>query len=299
VAVVAPSGPVDAARLAAGIAAVRDLGLDVVVGKHVAARVNLAEADRVPRGWQGLAGADADRAADLRDAWCDPNIRAVFCARGGYGATRVLDQLDWAALATAGAAHGPKILHGSSDVTALHAAFGRRLGVTTSFGPMIAALVADREPRSTGHLQAALFGGGEPVPGRRTLAGGRAEGALAGGNLTLLAALAGTPYAAEPATGRIAFLEDVTERPYRIDRMLGQLLQAGWFDGVAGIALGTWIDCGSPAELRAVFRARLGPLGVPILAGLPVGHGSPQLTIELGARARLDADRRLLTPLTP
>jgi muramoyltetrapeptide carboxypeptidase len=302
VAVVAPSGPVDPARLAAGGAVLRDLGLDVVVGKHVLARVDLAEAEPVPPGWQAMAGADADRAADLHAAWCDPGVRAVLCARGGYGATRVLAHLDWSALAAAAAAHGPKILHGSSDITALHVAFGRRLGVTTSFGPMVASLLADAgrgggEQITAAHARAALFGRGEPVRGRHALVGGRAEGPLTGGNLSLLAALAGTVHAAEPATGRIAFLEDVTEAPYRIDRMLGQLLQAGWFAGVAGIALGSWIDCGDPAELAAVFLARLGPLGVPLLTGLPVGHGSPQLTIELGARVRLDADRMFLTPI--
>jgi muramoyltetrapeptide carboxypeptidase len=302
VAVVAPSGPVQPGRLAAGCAALRDLGLEVRVGGHALARVSLSEAGPVPPGWQGLAGTDAERAADLRDAWCDPSVLAVLCARGGYGATRVLDRLDWPAMTAAAAAHGPKILHGSSDITALHAAFGRRFGATTTFGPMVASLLADREPVSTEHVRAAWFGRPEPVPGGRALVGGRAEGVLTGGNLTLLAALAGTPYAAgppvaEPAAGRIVFLEDVTERPYRIDRMLGQLLQAGWFDGVAGVALGTWIDCGAPAELDAVFLVRLGPLGVPILAGLPVGHGSPQLTIELGAPVRLDADRLLLTPV--
>jgi muramoyltetrapeptide carboxypeptidase LdcA involved in peptidoglycan recycling len=299
VAVVAPSGQVDPERLAAGSAVLRDLGLDVVVGEHVLARVDLAEAEPVRPGWQTMAGADADRAADLRAAWCDPAVRAVLCARGGYGATRVLDHLDWAAMAAAAAAHGPKILHGSSDITALHVAFGRRLGVTTSFGPMVAALLADGggEPVTVAHARAALFGRAEPVRGRRALVGGRAEGELTGGNLSLLAALTGTPHAAEPATGRIAFLEDVGEEPYRIDRMLGQLLQAGWFEGVAGVALGSWIDCGDPAELAAVFLARLGPLGVPLLAGLPVGHGSPQLTIELGAGVRLDADRMILTPI--
>ena len=299
VAVVAPSGPVDPGRLAAGCAVLRDLGLDVVVGRHVFARVDLAEAEPVRPGWQALAGTDADRAADLREAWCDPAVRAVLCARGGYGATRVLDHLDWAALAAATAAHGPKILHGSSDITALHVAFGYRLGITTSFGPMVASLLADagREPVTAAHARAALFGRGEPVRGRRALVGGRAEGPLTGGNLSLLAALTGTGHAAEPATGRLAFIEDVTEEPYRIDRMLGQLLQAGWFAGVAGIALGSWVDCGDPAELDAVFLDRLGPLGVPLLAGLPIGHGSPQLTIELGAGTCLDADQKLLTPV--
>ena len=293
VAVVAPSGPVDPVRLDAGCAALRALGLDVVVGKHVLGRVTLAEQDAVPPDWQALAGTDADRAADLEDAWCDPGIRAVLCARGGYGATRVLDHLDWPAMS----GHRPKILHGSSDITALHAAFGRRLGVTTSFGPMGASLLAAGEPVSAGHARAALFGPAKPVTGGYAHVPGRAEGVVTGGNLALLAALTGTPHAAPPASGRIAFLEDVAEPPYRIDRMLTQLLQAGWFDGVAGIALGSWVDCGDPAELAAVFLARLGPLGVPILAGLPIGHGPCQLTIELGAPAEVDTDQGILQPL--
>ncbi|MFD0900534.1 S66 peptidase family protein [Actinomadura sediminis] len=312
---VAPSGPVEPARLAAGRAALRALGLDVTVAKHALDRVNLDGSAPARDARRGLAGGDAERAADLADAWCDPGVRAVICARGGYGATRVLDLLDWAALAAAteadvAAAGGPKILHGSSDVTALHAAFGARLRVTTSFGPMAAGLLAGPGTEGTGDgaapetdgdrawsieaLRSALFGGGATLPGARALRPGRAEGPLTGGTLSLLTALLGTPYAPRPAAGRIAFLEDVTEAPYRIDRMLVQLLQAGWFDGVAGIALGSWERCGDPDELDAVFAARLGGLGVPVLAGVPAGHGARQGTLELGAPAVLDADRRTL-----
>ncbi|MGI5200991.1 S66 peptidase family protein [Spirillospora sp. CA-108201] len=299
VAVVAPSGPAEPARLEAGCAVLRDLGLDVVVGKHALDRVNLDGAGPARGDWHRLAGTDADRAADLQAAWCDPRVRAVVCARGGYGATRVLDRLDWDALHAAteasAASGGPKILHGSSDITALHGAFGTRLRTTTSFGPMPAGVVADLDPAapdaSLEALRAALFGGAAPtvLPGARTLRPGSAEGPLTGGTLSLLAAVLGTPYAPPPAAGRIVFLEDVTEAPYRIDRMLVQLLQAGWFDGAAGFALGSWKDCGDPAELDAVFAARLGPLGVPVLAGLPAGHGPLQHTLELGAPAALHA----------
>ncbi|MBE1536148.1 S66 peptidase family protein [Actinomadura algeriensis] len=308
---VAPSGPVEAARLDAGCGTLRRLGLDVELAKHVLDRVNLDGSAPADGSRRGLAGGDADRAADLADAWCDPGVRAVVCARGGYGATRVLDLLDWDALAAATEAdvadgRGPKILHGSSDVTALHAAFGTRLGVTTSFGPMAAGALADPDPAASGDaaadrawtidaLRGALFGDAAPLPGARALRHGRAEGVLTGGTLSLLTALLGTPYAPPPATGRVAFLEDVTEAPYRIDRMLVQLLQAGWFDGVAGIALGSWERCGAPDELDAVFTARLGGLGVPVLAGVPAGHGARQGTLELGARAVLDADARTLT----
>nr|WP_037559139.1 LD-carboxypeptidase [Spirillospora albida] len=286
VAVVAPSGPADPARLEAGRALLRSLGLKVVTGAHVLDRAGLGDPER--NGPGRLAGPDADRAADLMDAWCDPRVRAVVCARGGYGATRVLDHLDWAALAAA----GPKMLHGSSDITALHAAFGARLGITTSFGPMPAGTLA-AEPgdgATLGGLRAALFGDvPAPLSGTHALVPGRAEGPLTGGTLTLLTALLGTPYAPPPAAGRVVFLEDVAEAPYRVDRMLVQLLQSGWFGGCAGIVLGSWEGCGDPAELADVLAARLGPLGVPVLAGVAAGHGPRQLTLELGAPVLLDA----------
>ncbi|WP_242911206.1 S66 peptidase family protein [Actinomadura terrae] len=337
IAVVAPSGPADPARLEAGCAVLRDLGLDVVVGKHALDRVNLGAPGPLREDWHRLAGGDADRAADLEAAWCDPRVRAVVCARGGYGATRVLDHLDWDALAAATreaerTGSGPKILHGSSDITALHVAFGARLGITTSFGPMPAGRIADLTAAShlaaaprpaaasrtadasrTGGaaqagdagrvpdvdaadvetfegLRGALFREEQgPLVGTRALREGRAEGPLTGGTLALLVALLGTPYAPPPAAGRVVLLEDVSEAPYRIDRMLVQLLQAGWFDGAAGVVLGSWERSGDPEELDTVFAARLGPLGVPVLAGVPAGHGPRQRTLELGAPARLDA----------
>ncbi|MEV4258402.1 LD-carboxypeptidase [Spirillospora sp. NPDC049652] len=297
---IAPSGPVDPDRLAAGCALLRGLGLDVTVGKHALDRVNLDHGPVVRDDRHRLAGADADRAADLTDAWCDPSVRAVLCARGGYGATRLLDHLDWTALAAATGPE-PKILHGSSDVTALHAVFGARLGVTTSFGPMAAAqILAAPAPGEDGEgalagLRAALFGSGTiEAAGTSVIRDGRAEGPLTGGTLSLLTALLGTPHAPPPAAGRIVFLEDVTEEPYRIDRMLTQLLQSGWLDGAAGFALGSFHDCGDPAEGEALLAARLAPLGVPVLAGLPAGHGPRQLTLELGAPAVLDTGARHL-----
>ncbi len=281
IAVVAPSGPVDPARLERGCAVLSGFGLEVLVGEHVL--------DRSPAGLAHLAGADADRAADLQQAWCDPDIAAVFCARGGYGAVRTLDHLDWTAMRGA----APKLLHGSSDITALHAAFGRRLGVATSFGPMIATSIADEEPEVIADLRAWVLGDGAVLTGTHAPRGGRVSATLTGGNLTLLTSMLGTPHAPEPAAGRVAFLEDIEEPPYRVDRMLTQLLQAGWFDGVAGIALGTWVGCG---DLAAVFADRLTPLGVPILAGLPVGHGPDQRTLRLGVPVTLDADALVLDP---
>ncbi|MFC4062062.1 LD-carboxypeptidase [Planomonospora corallina] len=279
VAVVAPSGPVDAALLARGAAVLEGLGLEVVTGAHVLDR------DR------HLAGSDAARAADLQEAWCDPAVAAVLCARGGYGATRILDLLDWGAMRAA----GPKTLVGSSDVTALHRALESRLGVVSWFGPMAAcAVLADPggpEPRTLAHLSAALFGEAPPVAGDRVIVPGAAAGPITGGNLSLLAALCGTPYRLR-AEGALVLLEDVGEAPYRIDRMLTQLLAAGALDGAAGFALGSWTGCGDPYP---VLEERLAPLGVPVIAGLPVGHGTPQFSVPMGGLGAIDAESCSLT----
>ncbi|HEX4811226.1 MAG TPA: LD-carboxypeptidase [Nonomuraea sp.] len=281
VAIVAPSGPPDPAQLKRGVKLLEGLGLTVVVGAHALDRQEL----------DYLAGADAARAADLQAAWCDPAVTTVFCCRGGYGAARLLDLLDWGAMRAA----GRKVLVGSSDITALHNAFAVELGVPTLHGPMTACDVLaggpEPEPVTWASLRAALSGTPRAVRGDRVLSDGRAEGVLYGGNLSLLASMCGTRW--QPSfAGRLAFLEDVGEEPYRIDRMLTQLLHAGAFEEVRGIALGSWVDCGDPYP---VLRDRLEPLGVPILAGLPVGHGSPQMSVWLGRLGVIDTESCSLT----
>ncbi|MFC6086503.1 S66 peptidase family protein [Sphaerisporangium aureirubrum] len=283
VAIVAPSGPVDPVWLARGRHVLTEMGLDAVVMPRVLNR----------RGY--LAGSDAGRAADLQDAWCDPDVRAVICARGGYGATRLLDLLDWQAMEAA----RPKILLGSSDITALHQAFAVRLGVASCFGPMPACQTLgdqggpDRE--TLAHLRASLFEAGEPGPvtGEQVIVPGHAEGPLTGGTLSLLAALCGTPYAMR-GQGHIVLLEDVDEQPYRVDRMLTQLMQARCLDGAIGVVLGSFVGCGDP--LPALVE-RLAVLDVPMIAGLPIGHGTPQFTAWLGADAVIDTQSCSLTCL--
>ena len=279
--VVAPSGPVDRASLDRGVGWLRSLGLEVECGAHVGVLGRAAE--------PYLAGTDADRAADFAAAWSDPGVRAVLCARGGYGAGRLLEALDLAALARR---EDPPWLVGSSDVTALHTALREHLGVTTVFGPMIASdVLGGEEPDvdSRTHLAGVLFGTDPaalpPVlPAGRVLVRGDARGRLVGGTLSLLAAAVGTPWAGS-GDGAIVLLEDVDEAAYRLDRMLTQLLQSGWFAGVRGVVLGSWERCGPDAE--ATVLARLRRLGVPVLAGVPVGHGRPQLSVVLGAEATL------------
>lgn len=290
VAVVAPAGPVPGELLDAGIAHLQSWGLRVKVGAHVR--------NRHPR-LDYLAGTDADRAADLQQAWCDPQVAGVICARGGYGSTRILDKLDFSAMA----AVGPKVFVGSSDVTALHGSFATHLGLATIFGPMMAteAFVNDEPARE--HLRRTLF---EPEkvtiltrPTAGVLVPGRARGITYGGNLSVLAAVLGARSAPTPPERGLALLEDVTEKTYRLDGYLTQLLRAGWFDTATGVALGSWSECGPPAEVCAVMRDLLGGLGIPIVWELGFGHCAGQRTVPLGVAAELDADAQRLSILQP
>ncbi|ARP73168.1 LD-carboxypeptidase [Streptomyces pluripotens] len=285
VAVVATSGPVPKDRLQAGFNVLRGWGLDTVPGRHVLAQ---------HREFGYLAGTDADRAADLQNAWCDPTVDAVLCARGGYGAQRLVDLLDWDAMRAA----GPKIFVGFSDATVLHEAFATRLGLTTLYGPMAAGIDFIETTRAQQHLRATLFtpetvrtiaSGGTP------LVPGRARGVTLGGCLCLLAAERGTPHTRPSAGGGLLCLEDVGEETYRLDRYLTQLLRSGWLEGVHGVLLGSWQECADYAEVRPLLADRLGTLGVPVVEDFGFGHCEGALTIPFGVAAELDADGATLT----
>ncbi|MBQ0911356.1 LD-carboxypeptidase [Streptomyces sp. RM99] len=285
VAVVAPSGPVPEERLHAGLDVLRGWDLDPVVAPHVLDR---------HAAFDYLAGTDADRAADLQTAWCDPSVDAVLCARGGYGVQRMADLLDWEAMRAA----GPKVLVGFSDITALHEAFATRLGLVTLHGPMAAGIDFLKNARAQEHLKATLFtpetvrviaSGGTP------LVPGRARGVTLGGCLCLLAAEVGSPHARASARGGLLCLEDVGEETYRLDRYLTQLLRAGLLDGVRGILLGSWHACEPYERLRPMLADRLGGLGVPVVEDFGFGHCEGALTIPFGVTAELDADAGTLT----
>jgi muramoyltetrapeptide carboxypeptidase len=282
VALVSPAGPLrDDADVARAVENARALGWEPTVGEHALAR----------RGY--FAGDDASRLADLNRALGDDRVDGVWCLRGGYGAMRLLPALDYDALR-----RRPKPLLGYSDITALHAAAGRRAGVATFHGPTARA---ELTPFSRASLARALARDGEPcgaAPAARTLRPGRARGVLAGGNLALLAALTGTPFAPR-LEGAILVLEDVNEAVYRVDRMLRQLLLAGALDGVRAIAFGECTEC--PAEsddgartLDEVVAEVADALAVPCVAGIPVGHIADQWTVPLGAMAELDAEGKSL-----
>lgn len=286
VAIVAPAGPVPPDLLDAGVGVLESWGLTVRTGPCARGR-------HPELGY--LSGTDEDRVAEFTAAWTDPAVAVVMAARGGYGSMRMLDRLDWAGLAAA----GPKVLVGSSDVTALHEAVGVRLGLSTVFSPMPASALFD--PVAAGHLRATLF---EPETATalaksvEALRPGVARGPLVGGNLSLLAAGLGAP-GHRTAAGAIAVLEDIAEDVYRLDRLLTQLLRSGWFDGVAGIALGSWHGCGDLGAVRTLMLDRLGPLGVPVLWECGFGHVPRSPALALGVPGELDADAGTLTLLEP
>jgi muramoyltetrapeptide carboxypeptidase len=284
---VAPSGGAgEPDRPGRGAAALAALGFEVVV----------ASACEATYGY--LAGPDALRAADINRFFADPSIAGIVCMKGGYGAPRILDALDYEAIA-----RNPKPLVGYSDVTGLHLAIGKLCGLATFHGPMPSSdMLPEFHEFSRRSWLAALtstlpLGRIEEPEGpvrMERLAGGRARGPIVGGNLSLLAATMGTRYQVD-ARGKILFLEDVDEAPYRVDRMLTQLRLAGAFRDCEGVILGDWKRC-EPAEgkssltLMQVFEDVILPCGKPVVCGLRAGHCEPAITLPLGVEAILDAD---------
>ena len=276
----APAGPVKHERLDRGVAELRSLGFEVRVAEGVLDRA-------------GFTAGTAERRLDqLHALFADDAVRAIVCARGGAGTLHLLPHLDVELVR----AH-PKVLLGYSDVTALHLVLGR-LGITSLHGPMAAwELAAGESAYDRASLWHGLTGEGEPwssgpddlIPVRD----GMAEGVVRGGCLSLLAASVGTPWALDTSgQPTVLFVEDVDEPPYRIDRMLRQLVVSGALDGVVGVVLGSMKGCGpGPADdytLEDVVLEALVPLDVPVALDLSSGHTtSPNVTLPLGVRASL------------
>jgi len=289
-------------RLAPGdrVALVAPAGLvprdELEAGKQIlGARYDVVHEERLFARTGFLAGSDEERLAELAGALADPSVRAIFCARGGYGIMRILPRLDPIALR-----HAPKLIVGFSDVTALHG-FAARADVASVHGPVVTQLgklpVEDRDALF------ALLESPEPPPslsGLRALAPGRAEGRLCGGTLELLSRLVGTNFL-PPLDGGVLLLEEIGERPYRVDRALTQLLLSGALHRLRAVVVGDFVQC-EQAEMpppEAVVAERLGALGVPIVAGAPIGHGERNRAIPHGTRARLDAAAGTLQFLEP
>ena len=283
-ALVAPAGPLRGEEdLRRAVENTRSFGWEPVVGEHALARCGY------------LAGADDERLHDLNAVLASDTIEGIWCLRGGYGAMRLLERVEFDAMR-----RHPKVLIGYSDITALHAAMSTRAGVITYHGPTARGALT---PFSRASLERALRGDdpcGVAIDAR-LLVSGRARGRLAGGNLALLCALCGTPYA-PVLDGAILVLEDVNEAVYRVDRMLTQLHLSGMLARCAGLVFGRFTDLPTDAPddvtgartLDEVLSETAARAGIPCIAGAPVGHIDDQWTLPLGAIAELDADARTL-----
>ncbi len=296
VGLVTPSSAVaDPARLEAGVRYLESTGLRVKIAS------NVGKVDGY------LAGSDPERADDLREMFWTPTVKGVFALRGGYGATRILPLLDFQHFSSQ-----PKIVVGYSDITALLLSMYRESSLITFHGPMVAVDFATAtDPRTEEQFWDILFGR-TPRPSfavaddakRTVLSPGIAKGRLLGGNLTLLATLVGTPYIPD-FSGSLLFLEEIGEEPYRVDRMLTQLLQAGVFRGVNAVLAGQFTDCvpKNPTQpsrsVDDILRSLSERLSVPFVAGCRFGHVANPLTIPVGAMAELDASTSLLRMLEP
>jgi muramoyltetrapeptide carboxypeptidase len=257
------------------------MGWEPVLGDHVAERDGY------------LAGADAHRISDFNRFAADDSIDAIWCVRGGYGAMRLLDTIDYDSLR-----RWPKALIGYSDITALHAAIGRLSGLVTFHGPTAREEMSEFSVDSLARAVTLQKDACGVADAARTLARGTARGRLVGGNLALLAALCGTPYAPSMANA-ILVIEDVGEAVYRIDRMFTQLRLSGALEQVVGIAFGQFTEVPNDAtnahrSIDHVLQETADRLAVPCIAGIPMGHCNAQWTIPLGAMAELDADARTL-----
>jgi muramoyltetrapeptide carboxypeptidase len=300
---VAPSAaPNEPERIRFAIDTLESLGFKVKPGAHLFDRDGY------------LAGSDAARAADINAMFADDGVDAIWCVRGGYGASRILPGLDYALIG-----QHPKALIGYSDITALHMAIHRHVGLVTFHGPVAFRAFT---PYSLAELRRVLWAPeapvrlGAPPPFERaqgrldwenrvaTLVPGRARGRLLGGNLCLMSHLCGTPYFPD-LRGAILFLEDVEEAYYRIDRMLTQLWLSGALAGIAGVAFGKFTNCDPSAfflqnrPLEEILAERCRALGVPAVSGLMIGHIEDQTTLPVGCLAELDADAGTLTLLEP
>ena len=288
VGVVSPASAIDREHLERGVAALKRLGFRVKVSRHALERSAI------------VAGPDAMRASELQAFFADPEVDAIFAARGGYGAGRILPLLDFAAIART-----PKVFMGFSDATFILNALVGRSGMICFHGPMVAMDFArGLGEASLDHLRRLLAGemASFELPARAALKAGVAEGEVVGGCLSMVAAAIGTAYA-PPFDGAILFLEDTGEKAYRIDRMLVQLGQAGVLGRVAAVVFGALRPPDhSEAEYRLIGECvaeQAARLDCPVLSGIEAGHGSANFTIPFGVRARVDAAARRLSFLEP
>ena len=271
--IIAPAGPVLQEELRPGLEFLESVGFEPVCAPHLYDR----------KGY--LAGEDKVRVRDLHAMFRDRRIKAVLCARGGYGTHRILQELDYDLFR-----RDPKIVVGYSDITALLVALFRKSGLITFHGPVLRDLLKGGGGNAA--LLVKRMTSDERItvnfPEGTAVKKGRAEGVVLGGNLSLICQLLGTSFLPS-FKGKLLFMEEKGEPLYRIDRMLSHLLVSGELAKCAGLMLGAFEECGDPASVIDLVSERCSGLHMPILTGLPVGHGEQNVPLPIGARAVLDA----------
>jgi muramoyltetrapeptide carboxypeptidase len=287
IALVAPSSPIDEEKLELTVDSVKFLGLKPILYPSVTMR----------HGY--LSGPDRVRAEDINNAFADPGIDGIFCVRGGYGVTRILDCIDYEMISK-----NPKVFLGYSDITGLHVALNQLCRLITFHGTMPSSGWRARDDITLRSLTENLFvpvpaGPAPCIPGEsiETVNPGFAEGQIVGGNLSLLAATLGSPYEVD-TKDKILFVEEVDEQNYKVDRGLSSLALAGKFSNCCGIILGTWDGVGDPElapeknlTLSQIFDEVVKPFCRPTINNFRAGHIYPQITIPMGVRTMLDAAR--------
>lgn len=279
VSVASPASPVVRRALRPGIEVLESWGLSVVVDDSVYERTGY------------LAGPDQARADALNRLIRDPEIKGIFAARGGYGTLRILGSLDLAHLK-----ESPKLLAGFSDITGLLLALSARGSVACIHGPTVNTF-GEVAKNDVERLRALAFGEEtmSEVSGLTRIREGDAEGRLLGGNLTTLVHLLATPFEPE-LSGAILFVEDRGEATYRVDRLFTHLREAGKLNGLSGLVLGEFFDCGPESLIEEAVLEITRGLGLPVASGLPVGHGERNLPLWLGVEAKLSGDTLKVGP---
>ncbi len=286
--IITPSSKLKQEQIDVAIAQIKGFGMEPILSKHILAHNGF------------LAGLDEERAEDINTMFADKSIKAIWCGRGGYGSTRILDMLDYKIIKK-----NPKPFIGYSDISAYHIAILQKTGLITFHGPIPIRMMSgitlesfqniffDNKAVDYNFKNMPLIDDTSKYDLLETLRPGVATGKLVGGNLTVVTSMVGMPY--EPDfSNSIAFFEDIGEEPYRVDRMLTQLIYGTNLKKASGILLGQFTDCGAkdPSNsftLLETIKERLLPLNIPILAGTPFGHVTNNLTIPVGAQAIMDA----------
>lgn len=286
IAVLAASGPSVLENIHEGARALEARGHRVTLASNI---------DHKHRGY--LAGTDDERAEELNRFFRAPEYDAFFFARGGYGAMRILDRIDYAAMAA-----NPRPVVGFSDVTALHQAMATQAGLAGLHGPMLNLDFRNGLPAGREEWLWSILAGDAPLtcpfPGTDIVCDGEAEGILFGGCLALTTALVGTPYDFW-VDGGIWFWEDVDEPVYRLDRMLTHLRLSGRMHRIRGVIIGSLKDCGGEDETAPFLREFFDPFGIPVVRNLPFGHHGNNLLMPIGTRVRLSTSDRSMTVLEP